>query len=159
MNEKLLEAISAALPEIQVKTIKEALVERDQLREEAKNLKTDLKEERADSQDLRREVTKLTAENSDLTEQIEKTIQSNIELMAKDVENRVTNAQGELAAVERTVDKFLKNTIYRETKQREVVDEQRGSSMQYGSDGRQVPTPYVNKTHKPVIETTETEAA
>jgi hypothetical protein len=155
MDSKILKAIADSLPETQVKIIKDALIERDSLREELKAAKSTKDDYSKYWSDERTKNDKLEAELLVKTELCEKVVASNMELMAKDVEARVALAEGKLEAVNNTVDKFLKNTIYRESLQHQVVDEQRGSNMLYGNNGQQVPTPFVSKTNKEVVDRKE----
>lgn len=154
MDSKILKAIADSLPETQVKIIKDALIERDDLKEQNQNLEADKKSYSKYWTDERDKNSKLEAENAKLTEQNEKLITSNLELMAKDIENRVAVLQAELKGVDNTVDKFLKNTIYRESLQHQVVDEMGGTTTQY-VNGQHVAVPYTSKTSKPVTDTKE----
>jgi hypothetical protein len=155
MDSKILKAIADSLPETQVKIIKDALIERDELKAELKTAKEDLERYQKYYYEESAKTDKLEVKNQELEALVEKTTQSNLELMAKDIQNQVAVLQAELTGVNNTVDKFLKNTIYREELQHQVVDENRGSTMQYNNTGQQVPTPYVSKTNKEVIDRKE----
>lgn len=155
MDSKILKAIADSLPETQVKIIKDALIERDELKAELKTAKDDLDRYQKYYYEESTKSQKLEVALAEKTEQAEKVIHSNMELMAKYNNAQVRLAEGKLEAVNNTVDKFLKNTIYREELQHQVVDEQRGSNMQYGMNGQQVPTPYVSKTNKEVTDRKE----
>jgi sRNA-binding carbon storage regulator CsrA len=155
MDSKILKAIADSLPETQVKIIKDALIERDELKAELKTAKEDLERYQKYYYEESAKTDKLEVKNQELEALVEKTTQSNLELMAKDIQNQVAVLQAELTGVNNTVDKFLKNTIYREELQHQVVDENRGSTMQYNNTGQQVPTPYVSKTNNEVLDRKE----
>lgn len=155
MNDKILAAIEESLPQMQVTAIRKALMELEQLRAANKELESEKKSYSTMWHDERDTANSLNQELSKTKEQLEKVIASNVELMAKDVDARVKLAEGKLESVNTTVDKFLKNTIYRESLQHEIIEENRGSNYQYGPNGQQQLTPYTNKTAKPVTDKRE----
>jgi uncharacterized coiled-coil DUF342 family protein len=134
--------------------IKNALIERDELRDEVKDLKEAAKNHREELRDVESEANKLRQTNSTLTKTVDTLVQQNSELTGKDVDRRVQVAEAELKGVTETVGKFLKNTIYREAKQHQVADEHTYVQTQY-VNGQQVPVPTPAKTHRQVEDTTE----
>lgn len=159
MDKKLLEAISNALPEIQVKTIKEALIERDALRITVEALTKSLEATEKSKRELTTTTANMTDEIAGLKAQNEVLLASNMELVGKDIENCVQIAHAELAAVERTVGRFLKNTIYRESLQHQVVDETPNIQNSYNGSAYTPVNVGTNKVNRPVtdVKTSESE--
>ena len=146
LDKAIIEAVEQSLPSIQVKAIHKALDELEELREykaetkeEVTCLHRDLKSEQASNSELRRQ------RDAD-----EATIEGlKAELAQAQDENRtaeVNKIQATLDAVERTTDKFLKNTVYREELQRHMPVSDSGTSYQY-INGVQQPTPYSRQSN------------
>jgi chromosome segregation ATPase len=153
LNKTILEAIEATLPTMQVQAIHTALGELDELREYKKTNERDLKEMRQTMSDQRStvgqlndQVKKLASTNSDLEAQLAIATQ-------RVREGEVAVAQAELAAVDRTVDRFLRNTIFREETQRSLPVTNSGSTVQY-VNGQQQPTPYTSTSMQKVTDST-----
>lgn len=154
MDDKILKAIAETLPETQVAMIKDALIERDKLREQVSSIQEESNQYKKWWHELGSENSKLksqAAKNADIMTSL---IEQNQVFMAKDVEARVVLAEGKLEAVNTTVDKFLKNTIYREAMQHQIADEYTSVDMQY-VNGQPVPVPTPGKTHKQVTDNKE----
>lgn len=146
LDKAIIEAVEQSLPSIQVKAIHKALDELEELRE----YKADTKENLAC---LRRDFEAEQISNLELRQQREAdtaTIEGlKAELTQAQDENRtaeVSKIQAALDAVERTTDKFLKNTIYREEVQRHMPVSDSGTSYQY-VNGVQQPTPYSRQSN------------
>lgn len=159
LNEKLLTAIEESLPQMQVDAIRTALNELDDLRDKEKSLNVELKANRELNADkskrideLMSEVNRLQADNTSLSA-------DNKVMTERDIKNQVVVIQAELSGVKSTVDKFLKNTVYREELQHQVANTGTSISNQYvNGQTIPVPTPYTQHIPATDVKTTETDA-
>lgn len=135
ITDKVMKAVEESLPQMQVTAIRKALTELDTLRERNKDLESEMKRYREMYTEERERVSELQAEIINLQDENVRVKDENQRLFDKDVQNRVTVMQAQLSGVNETVDKFLKNTIYRETLQHQVVDEY--PNIQYVYEGGQ----------------------
>jgi predicted nuclease with TOPRIM domain len=156
MNEKILAAIEETLPQMQVDAIRKALTELDDLKETSKEQKQLLhdyterdRSQRQRNQELEQQVADLTGKLNTVT------TERNI-LKEQSIRAQVDALQGKLDAVNGTVDKFLKNTIYREKLQHQVADEYSTVQTTY-LNGQQVAVPTPSTTHRQVEDTKTTE--
>lgn len=154
MNEKILAAIEETLPEMQVTAIRKALIELESLRVEVAAVRAESDQYKKWWSEERQRAQKLETQYVELGELNVKIVASNVELMAKDAEARVALAEGKLEATNSTVDKFLKNTIYREALQHQVSDEFTTVNTQY-INGQQIAIPTPGKTHRGVTDVKE----
>ncbi|WMM74433.1 hypothetical protein RCF27_09195 [Rhodococcus pyridinivorans] len=149
LNQSIIDAVEKSLPSMQVKAIHEALGELEELRAykkttnaHVKDLESSLSEKRQTITDLNLAVTELRAENDGLKTELEAAKE-------KAREANVTVLQSTLDAVERTTDKFLRNTVYREEAQRHIATTSTGSHMQY-VNGQQQLVPFTSTNMHPV---------
>lgn len=164
ITKELLETIKQTLPETQVGLVKDALNERDELKEENKDLAAQVKEARQEVTDLRKMLEDADHENVELEKAAEfmkskvASVEAiNADLEKKDVERRAAEAEAELRGIKTTVDQFLRNTIVRETNQHHVANSYGGSQVQY-VNGQQVAVPTSSTTNVPVTDVKDREA-
>lgn len=166
ITKELLETIKATLPETQVGLIKNALVERDDLKERLEQAEAENKQAREDFDRLHDE--KQTKERilSEVEKELETVVRNyntlkadNNRLIAEDVRRQVEIAHAELRGVKDTQDAFLRNTVVRERLQHQVVDEHPNMQSTY-VNGQNVWAQHgVNKTHRGVTDVKETGTA
>lgn len=155
MDAKILKAIADSLPETQVKMIKDALIERDNLKSELADIKEEADRLRGWWKDSIAKLDRFAEQNDQLRAQVEKLTTLNTELMAKDIKNEIAVVKAELNGVNNTVDKFLRNTVYRESLQHQVADEYTSVQNVYQPNGQYQSVPTPSKTHRDVTDKRE----
>jgi uncharacterized coiled-coil protein SlyX len=124
LDKDILDAVERALPAIQVEGIRKALNELTELRtrnaSQAKNL-SDLSDQLAES---RRSLSIARDEKAKVDGELEsvKKERDMFKTMQRDAELAALKAS--LTATENTTDKFLKNTVYRESLQQQFMTDQ-----------------------------------
>lgn len=157
LTQEFIDAVRENLPEIQISTLRTALTELDELRDYKTDTQRSIKESSDEFRALRIRNDQMTRDLVALEATVEELRAKNDDLVATGIRNEVSIIQAKLEGVEATTDKFLKNTIYRESMQHQVADEFTSVSTQW-VNGQSVPVPTPGKMHKQVTDLKETSA-
>lgn len=145
-----------SLPAMQVKAIQNALQELEQLREDNKNGSRELKRYKEDAAEHFNNWRDQSNRADQLQNANETLLDENKKLKEEHTQDLVNVLQGKLEATNQTVDKFLKNTVYRESLQHQAIDESPNMTYVTGANGMSVPTQQgVNKRSFQVTDTNE----
>ena len=154
----LLEAIEATLPSIQVKALKDSLNELDRLRVSTEEQELKIADLRDERQEVKSRLANSENKYSALKEELVKTQGERDHYQGEVRDAELAALRATVESINSTTDKFLKNTIYRESLQHQVVNEDPnmisqpvGVSGQYGMVQQGV-----RKTHIPVTDNKET---
>lgn len=166
LTKELLATIKETLPETQVGLIKEALVERDELKAANKELQAQAETDAENYAKLAKknlqfsdDINKLNIANELYKRERDNIKTENDTLKTKDVERRAAEAEAELRGVQTTQQLFLRNTIVRENIQHQVVDETPATISEFNNGYSTQKVVGVNKVHRGVTDVKQTGTA
>jgi len=133
MPKDLLTAIEGVLPAIQVKTLTDQLNELESLRKDKESLKSRLEYKSTELADTESTLATVRATVTELTNQLREAKTTIEALSIKERDAEIAGLRAALRATEETTNKFLKNTIYRESLQHTILQET--PNIQYQNQG------------------------
>lgn len=158
LPDEIMEAVERALPALQVNALRDALNELEELRANVQTLISERDKEH------KRYQSELSTSNSiaqklDVAQTTIAKLESERDTykqQARDTE--LESMRAALSATTETTDKFLRNTIFREKLQRQVINEQPVFTTNYVNGYPQQTQTGTTKVHQPVTETRETQS-
>lgn len=156
IDNELLQAIEKALPAIQVNTLTSALNDYEKVKADNEVLATQLKSQTEEADRNLEKVRELDALVAKLEDELAKVAADRDAVTAEARDAELAGLRATVEAINATTDKFLKNTIYRETLQHHVLNEYPNIQTQYTPGGGSSPVQVgVHKQHEPVTDVKE----